>query len=62
MNETEYVEIDVETIRETDMAVQFSDGYEAFWVPKSVMEHWPDLGHAGSALVAEWFAENEGLI
>ena len=60
--EPEYTEIAVQTIRETDKAVQFSNGDERFWIPKSVMEEWPDEGDDGYALVAEWFAEKEGLI
>lgn len=60
--EPEYVEIDVETVQETDKAVRFSDGDNRFWVPKSVMEEWPETGESGTALVAQWFAEKEGLV
>ena len=59
---TEYVEIDVEVIRETDMAVLFFDGTKEFWIPKSAMDDWPEDGDSGTALVAEWFALKEGLI
>ena len=63
----EYAEIDVTTIGETDFAVKFDDGIErvgdeVLWVPKSVMEDWPDLYKTGTALVARWFAEKEGLV
>ncbi len=58
----EYAEIDVENIYETDDAVKFDDGDKEFWVPKSVMEDWPDKGQTGTALVAIWFAEKMGLI
>jgi len=58
----EYIEIDVETIRETDMAVLFFDGAKEFWVPQSVMDDWPNEGESGIAMVAEWFAIKEGLI
>lgn len=57
-----YVEIDVETITETDMAILFHDGDRQFWVPMSVVEDWPELGESGTALIAEWFAEKEGLV
>ena len=57
-----YAEIDVETVNETDMAVRFNDGSKDFWIPKSVMEDWPDELETGTALVAEWFAIKEGLI
>lgn len=62
MAETEYVEVEVENKIETDLAVLFFNGDREFWIPKSVMERWPDLGESGTALVAEWFAEKEGLI
>lgn len=57
-----FVEVDVDVVHETDEAVLFSDGEEKFWVPKSVMEEWPDVGESGTALIAEWFALKEGLI
>lgn len=57
-----YIEIDVDSLHETDMAVCFSDGDREFWVPKSVMKEWPAEGESGVAVVAEWYAENEGLI
>lgn len=62
MSNDEYAEIDVETITDTDMAVLFDDGDEEFWVPKSVMEDWPEIGESGTAMVEYWFAEQEGLI
>lgn len=55
------VELDVETLRETEQAVLFTDGDEQFWIPKSQMEEWPEEGDSGVAIVAEWFAEKEGL-
>ena len=58
----EYIEIDVETMGQTLMAVFFSDGDKGFWIPKSQMEDWPDEGETGTALVQRWFAEKEGLI
>ena len=57
-----YVEIDVETIHETDEAVLFNDGDKEFWIPQSVMEDWPDKGETGTALIIEWFAIKEGII
>jgi len=58
----EFAEIDVETVHETDEAVLFDDGDKKFWIPKSVMEDWPDVGETGTAMVALWFAEKEGLV
>lgn len=59
---TEYIEIDVETKHETDMAVLFNDGDNDFWVPKSVLEDWPDVGDTGTALIQEWFAIEKELV
>lgn len=59
----EYVELDVKNTGETKGgAVWFDDGDKKFPVPKSVMEDWPDVGETGTALIAVWFAEQEGLI
>ena len=57
-----YAEIDVETIGETELAVRFNDGDRKFWIPKSCLEDWPDVGETGTALVIRWFAEKEKLI
>lgn len=68
MGDTEYIELDVKAIHETEPgessvgAVLFFDGDKKFWVPKSLMEEWPEPGTEGTALIAEWFAEREGLI
>lgn len=56
------VEVDLDNIKETEMAVLFSDGDEEIWIPKSLMEDWPEVGESGTALVEEWFATKEGLI
>ncbi len=61
-NGNEYAEIDVENIGERDMAVRFDDGDKKFWIPKSCMEDWPDKNKTGTALVAEWFAIEKGLV
>lgn len=58
----ELYDLDVHTVSETEMAVCFNDGNKQFWVPKSVMEDWPDIGHDGIALVCIWFAKEEELI
>ena len=57
-----YAEIDVKTVDQTELAVRFNAGEGDFWIPKSVMEDWPDLFETGTALVKVWFAEQEGLI
>ena len=58
----DHIEIDVEHKAETEMAVLLYDGDNEFWVPKSVMEDWPDEGETGTAWIQEWFAVKEGLI
>jgi hypothetical protein len=62
MKEKDYIEIDVLTKYETDLAVLFSDGDNEFWIPKSVMEDWPEPEEEGTAVIEEWFAYKEGLI
>ena len=63
MSDPEYIEIDVETIRESKsgLAVWFTDGDREFCIPKSVMDSWPDEGESGTAMVEEWFAIRENL-
>ena len=58
-----YVEIDATTVAETHDAVLLDCGLDKDkWIPKSVMEDWPDLNETGTALIAVWFAEKEGLV
>lgn len=58
----EYTEIDVKNVGETEMAVYFDNGDKKFWIPKSVMEDWPDLNETGTAMIKIWFAEQNDLI
>ena len=59
-----YIEIDVKCLGESPsgLAVFFTDGDKKFSIPKSVMEDWPDEGDTGTAIVRQWFAEQEGLV
>ncbi len=57
-----YVVVDVATLCETKQAVLFTDREKEFWVPKSVMIRWPEVGYVGIAEIAEWFAVKEGLV
>jgi hypothetical protein len=43
-------------------AVWFRIDDRKIWVPRSLMEDWPDEGDQGIVEVKEWFAEREGLI
>lgn len=58
----DYVELDALNTGETPAAVRLHDGDRSFWVPKSLMEDWPDRGQSGTALIQEWFLIKEGLI
>ncbi len=62
MSDKGYVEVDVQTVLETEEAVLFDDGNIEFWVPISLMTDWPDIGDLGIAYIEEWFAIKEGLI
>jgi len=62
IDDTEYVEIDVENTGETELSVWFDDGDKKFNVPKSLMKEWPDEGDTGTAVIAFWFAKREELI
>lgn len=62
------VELDViDVVKETDAAlcVELADRDEEVWIPKSVVsddsEVWKE-GDTGTMIIAEWFAEKEGLI
>ena len=59
----EYIEIDVdETVHQTELAVLFHIAGKEVWVPKSCLDDYPEEGESGVAMVAEWWAEREGLI
>ncbi len=65
MSGKELVEIDVETILDDKkyQAVLFDVGKDDDqWIPRSVMEDWPDEGESGVVMVQRWFAEKEGLV
>jgi len=59
---TDYIELDATHIHETDRAVLLDFGDGGIWVPKSVMNEWPDEGQTEEIVIAEWFALKEGLI
>lgn len=58
----EKVEFQVITLRESDLAVLFDIEGEEVWVPKSLMEDWPDEDDEGEIEIPEWFAIKEGLV
>jgi hypothetical protein len=60
----EYVDIDYEYVHETHDAVCIFDGDEEYWIPKSVIEdgHSTDWSKEDTMPIAQWFAEQEGLI
>ena len=58
----EHIELDVQAEHETEFAVFFNDGDQKFWIPKSAMREWPEIGKTGVAEIVRWFAEKKGLI
>ena len=63
----EYVEICTVFQTQTDKAVLVSDGDEDVWLPKSCVEFDRDFedlerGDTITIQVAEWLAEQEGLV
>ena len=63
-NDRVYIE-DVLAIRETEKALLCQIEDEEHWIPKSVIdddsEVWKD-GQEGELVIAEWWAEKNGLI
>lgn len=57
-----YIELDVENIYETGLAVRLSNGYKEEWFPKEVLEDWPSKGEEGTAIVLESWAKKKGFI
>lgn len=62
MFDAEYVEVDAKAVAESAFAVLLDTGDDECWVPKSVMDEWPEVGETGTALIEEWFAVKEGLV
>ena len=64
----DYVELSVEYLHHTEKAVLVKDGDNEIWIPKSLIsDDAPDFDdlerhEAVEIPVAEWFAEEEGLI
>lgn len=51
-------------VAETTKAIKVYDGTKEFWVPKSVVHEDSEVwktGQEGTLIVAEWWAEKEGL-
>lgn len=58
----EKVEFLVVTIKVGLNAVLMDIEGEEVWVPKSIMEEWPDVDDEGEIELPEWFAIQEGLV
>ena len=56
------VEFVVITLRQSANAVLLDIEGEEIWVPKSLMEEWPDVDDEGEIELPEWFAIQEGLV
>ena len=64
MDETETIE-DVVCLRETAKAILVEIDGDEVWIPKSVIHDDSEVsagGDEGDLVVAQWFAEREGLI
>ena len=62
-NERKLIELEGETIVETDEAVLSDFGRDGnVWVPKIQMEDWPDKGMFGEVLIEKWIAEEKDLL
>ena len=62
-NMPDYIEVFGMCLHETAEAVMFDFGIDKnVWIPKSLMEDWPDSGDTGSVLMKEWIALEKGLI
>ena len=59
----EYVEIEVEIVKETDMAYLVSDGKQEMWLPKSQIDEsgFLDEGEVEIITIPEWLAEKNNL-
>jgi len=57
-----YVVLEGQTMRETEKAVLINFDDDEQWVPKSLLEDWPDEDCIGDIIVKEWWARQEGFV
>ena len=65
MTNEEYIELPVDVIQVTDLALFVTDHSKAVWIPKSQMdpeEDIPEPGEGKTIFLKEWIALNKGLI
>ena len=58
MSRNALVEVEVEFLAETELAMQVSDGRIKVWLPKSQIEDTSDE----SVFIPQWLAEEKGLV
>lgn len=60
----EYVELIVDYITKTDLAIYISDSEKKVWIPFSQMARRPEMidDKTVKIIIPEWLAKNEGLI
>ena len=56
------IELELEIIRETRLAVRFSDGDREEWIPKSLIEYEGKVGETVVVMMPEWVAFDNGFI
>jgi hypothetical protein len=58
----ETTEITVEILRESERAIQVTDGDVTEWLPKSQLEYEGEAGQTVVVTMPEWLAKDKGLI
>ncbi len=56
------VELELEVVHETADAILVFDGDDQIWIPKSLLDEWPEVGETKTIEIPEWFAEEKGLV
>lgn len=62
LKEIGLIAVEGKSLHETEKAVRLRIDNEEYWVPKSVLEDWPDEDEIGDVLVQRWWAEQNELI
>lgn len=58
----EFVNIPGATKAETNLAVLFEFADKEEWLPKSLLEDYPDMDEEGDVMMPEWLAYDRDLI
>ena len=59
----EWTDIEVDkVVTETELAILVVIDDEEYWLPKSQLDDWPDIGDSGTVTIETWLAEQKELI